>query len=83
MGVINFDAPFSNQNTQNLLWINSDPLCMWSEIMCKDGVISSLDLTSMNLHGIISSTIGLVTSLHSLYLGGNLLRGSIPSEIGI
>ncbi|KRH08968.1 hypothetical protein GLYMA_16G184700v4 [Glycine max] len=44
--------------------------------------LTSLDLSSSNLHGTISDALGNLTSLVELDLSGNQLEGNIPTSLG-
>ena len=56
--------------------------CFWYGIQCTNSVVTSIILESANIAGVIPSTIGALTGLHTLDLSFNSLSGSIPSEIG-
>ena len=60
----------------------------WDPTVCyglifEDGHIVEIDLYKNNLVGSIPSSIGAMTRLEALRLGGNVLRGEIPREVGL
>ncbi|CAN8268314.1 unnamed protein product [Cochlearia groenlandica] len=65
-------------------WNNSFPLCDWIGVTCgrKHKRVTGLNLTGMQLGGVISSSIGNLSFLISLNLGDNSFGGKIPQEIG-
>ncbi|CAE6217118.1 unnamed protein product [Arabidopsis arenosa] len=63
--------------------INSVDPCTWNMVGCSSqGFVVSLEMASKGLSGIISSSIGELTHLHTLLLQNNQLTGPIPSELG-
>jgi Leucine-rich repeat (LRR) protein len=48
----------------------------------NDGDVTGIDLTEQSLQGTISSEIGKLTALTSLFLDGNRLFGTIPTHVG-
>ncbi|KAL1200205.1 putative LRR receptor-like serine/threonine-protein kinase [Cardamine amara subsp. amara] len=63
--------------------INSVDPCTWNMVGCSsEGSVVSLEMASKGLSGIISTSIGELTHLHTLLLQNNQLTGPIPSELG-
>ncbi|XP_031380651.1 probable LRR receptor-like serine/threonine-protein kinase At1g67720 isoform X1 [Punica granatum] len=53
----------------------------WTGVTCSDGNLArvvSLNLTGIGLSGTLPSTLGNLTALSTLWLGGNKLSGNIP-----
>lgn len=57
-------------------------ICTWAGVTCSGGVVTEILIDMKSLSGTISSSIGVLTSLVTLYLAGNKISGSIPSAIG-
>lgn len=59
-----------------------DP-CEWYGIVCTESSnkIITLDLNNNGLCGLLSSSIGIITSLRTLDLSGNDIKGQIPQEL--
>ncbi|KAI5020926.1 hypothetical protein ZWY2020_054336 [Hordeum vulgare] len=53
-----------------------------SRVVCEDGGIVSISLSSSGLAGVLSPSIGKLRSLKWLYLDDNNITGEIPQEIG-
>ncbi|KAL5707539.1 hypothetical protein ACHQM5_018430 [Ranunculus cassubicifolius] len=70
-----FDV-FTNWNPED-----SDP-CLWSGVHCEDGKVQILDLSGFSLGGTLSSELGKLSHLKSLFLQNNYFIGSIPREFG-
>ncbi|KAH0464151.1 hypothetical protein IEQ34_006937 [Dendrobium chrysotoxum] len=63
-------------------WNDSSPHCSWSGVACDSlGRVVSLDLTGMNLSGILSPAVGELRELLKLSTAINSLSGPIPSEL--
>ncbi|EOA12494.1 hypothetical protein CARUB_v10026097mg [Capsella rubella] len=64
--------------------INSVDPCTWNMVGCSssEGFVVSLEMASKGLSGIISTSIGELTHLHTLLLQNNQLTGPIPSQLG-
>ncbi|KAK8567802.1 hypothetical protein V6N13_105749 [Hibiscus sabdariffa] len=60
-------------------WNSSDPgsVCSWTGIECSRGRVVSLDLTDMNVCGLVSPRILRLDRLTNLSLAGNNFTGSI------
>ncbi|KAK1394488.1 Serine/threonine-protein kinase sepA [Heracleum sosnowskyi] len=58
--------------------------CVWRGVTCDNVTFNvvALNLSSLNLDGEISTSIGDLKGLLSIDLKGNLLSGQIPDEIG-
>ncbi|KAF7134641.1 hypothetical protein RHSIM_Rhsim08G0160400 [Rhododendron simsii] len=74
-------------DTKNFLsnWDDSDDTpCNWTGITCNpaDSTVFSINLPYMQLSGVISPSVGKLSSLQRLALHQNSLHGAIPSEIG-
>lgn len=60
-----------------------DNPCKWIGITCSpEGLVTQIDLQSMELLGTVPSQFGSLKSLQSLVLSETNLSGSIPKEIG-
>ncbi|KAG8089120.1 hypothetical protein GUJ93_ZPchr0011g28048 [Zizania palustris] len=84
--VLSFKSILSNQSKGWLAsWNASNHLCSWARVSCSrrhpDRVVSLL-LNSGNLSVRISPFLGILSFLRELDLGGNLLVGEIPQELG-
>ncbi len=57
--------------------------CTWHGVTCdaEDGNVIDIDISSNNLNGAISSSIGNFTQMKTLDLSGNCLSGNIPIEL--
>lgn len=63
-------------------WNDSSPHCWWRGVGCDDaGGVVSLDLTCMNLSGILSPAVGDLTELRNLSAAVNSFSGPIPPEL--
>ncbi|CAM6091830.1 unnamed protein product [Calypogeia fissa] len=70
----------SNWNNSS---VNSLPFCSWTGVACNNQTrVVNLTLSSYQLAGSISPTIGGLTFLQFLELSNNSLSGSVPLEIG-
>ncbi|EEC79423.1 hypothetical protein OsI_20395 [Oryza sativa Indica Group] len=64
-------------------WNSGDPCGGgWDGVMCSNGRVTSLRLSSINLQGTLGTSIGLLTQLVYLILAGCSFTGAIPKEIG-
>ncbi|KAG5608671.1 hypothetical protein H5410_019952 [Solanum commersonii] len=72
--------PFGYMKT----WNASTHFCHWSGVTCgrKHVRVIQLNVENQKLDGPLSSFIGNMSFLRSLYLSNNSFRGEIPSEIG-
>jgi len=66
-------------------YLTEASVCDWEGLACNDGgEIVSITLIDNNLNGTLVSEIGsLGPSFRELRLGMNLLRGELPSELGL
>eukprot|EP01041_Mallomonas_annulata_P005668 gene5668-11439_t len=66
-------------------WKCTTPACLWSHVTCTAGAITAFDLTDLGITFYsIPTTLGQITTLTSLKLGGNYLNmdyPSLPSEL--
>ncbi|MED6132931.1 hypothetical protein PIB30_023478 [Stylosanthes scabra] len=63
-------------------WQGNNPCDGWKFIWCdKWGKIRTVNLSKLNLTGVISPAFGDLIDLWYLYLGGNNLRGLIPKSL--
>lgn len=61
----------------------SSDCCRWRGVTCDNNAnVVSLNLSSLNLDGEISTVIGQLRALQSIDFRGNRLSGQIPDEIG-
>ena len=65
-----------------LEWGYSDDPCVWSGVVCEDGMLTKLILINRDLTSEIPPEIGNLPNLRELDLGVNQLTGEIPREIG-
>lgn len=65
-------------------WNESDASpCTWNGINCTStGYVQNISLTKFGLEGSISPSLGKLKFMEKLDLSGNLLFGSIPTELG-
>lgn len=89
-----FDPWFSSSKlwTNATGWVTAEDECTWHGITCTQtdlgndvgvqNVITSIDLSSNNLHGNIPADLALLTFLDYLRLSFNSLSGSLPSWEG-
>lgn len=79
-------ASFSNLANVLLDWdnVHNSDFCSWRGVSCDNSSLSvvSLNLSSLNLGGEISTAIGDLRNLQSIDFQGNKLTGQIPDEIG-
>ncbi|XP_057951989.1 LRR receptor-like serine/threonine-protein kinase ERL2 [Malania oleifera] len=84
--LMSIKSSFSNVANELLDWdsVHNDDVCSWRGVFCDNITLSvvSLNLSSLNLGGEISSAIGDLSKLQSIDLQGNRLTGQIPDEIG-
>lgn len=73
---------WTNKTGWNVPGTPGDNPCSWYGVSCSGGRVSSLNLQSNQLKGIIPNSIGNLTGLASLLLTGNQLSDSIPAEMG-
>ncbi|MED6138581.1 hypothetical protein PIB30_075573 [Stylosanthes scabra] len=62
-------------------WPGNNPCNNWSFVACSGDMITTVNLTSLNLNGTISPAFANLTHLQNLYLSGNNLTGSIPENL--
>uniref|UniRef100_A0A7N0U105 non-specific serine/threonine protein kinase n=1 Tax=Kalanchoe fedtschenkoi TaxID=63787 RepID=A0A7N0U105_KALFE len=63
--------------------INSVDPCSWRMVTCtSDGSVSSLELPSQSLSGLLSPGIGNLSNLENVLLQSNSISGPIPPSIG-
>merc|ERR1712032_41268 len=100
LAVINFAAPidksllnpaYYNETLNEMLisdtlWVNEGWQCTWPNVVCIDGSVVDLFISSAELgdqlSGTITTEIGLLKNLSIFDMSSNALTGSIPSEIG-
>ncbi|KAG5536712.1 hypothetical protein RHGRI_024217 [Rhododendron griersonianum] len=86
-GITLLELKTTLNDTKNFLsnWDDSDDIpCNWTGITCNpaDSTVFSINLPYMQLSGIISPSVGKLSSLQRLALHQNSLHGVIPIEIG-
>ncbi|XP_058181411.1 putative receptor-like protein kinase At3g47110 [Rhododendron vialii] len=67
-------------------WNNSLYLCKWDGVTCSrkhQRVVVVLDLRGKSLSGMLSTFLGNLSCLSSLYLQNNIFQGKIPLELGL
>ncbi|XP_068654497.1 leucine-rich repeat receptor-like serine/threonine-protein kinase BAM1 [Aristolochia californica] len=64
-------------------WTPSIHHCSWNGVTCDSSgrFVLALDLTNMNLSGVLSTGVGYLTNLVNLSLAVNAFSGTIPPEI--
>ncbi|MED6136547.1 hypothetical protein PIB30_057031 [Stylosanthes scabra] len=62
-------------------WRGNNPCHNWSFVACTGDMITTVNLTRLNLNGTISPAFANLTHLENLYLSGNNLNGSIPQNL--
>ncbi|MED6217374.1 hypothetical protein PIB30_016998 [Stylosanthes scabra] len=62
-------------------WPGNNPCHDWSFVECTGHMITTVNLTSLNLNGTISPAFANLTHLQNLYLSGNSLDGLIPENL--
>ena len=65
----------------NTNWNTSAPLDQWYGVTTDDGRVTQLALAYNGLTGSVPSSLGTLTNLRVLQLGGNHLTGSIPTAL--
>ncbi|KAK8682308.1 hypothetical protein V6N13_054700 [Hibiscus sabdariffa] len=84
--LLEFKNSFRDEYNYLWSWKSSDDTpCRWIGVSCLSNykpVVWSVDLSSMNLSGTLSPTIGGLTYLKYLDLSHNRFSGNIPKEIG-
>ncbi|PPD95693.1 hypothetical protein GOBAR_DD07302 [Gossypium barbadense] len=64
-------------------WNSNDTTpCMWYGVLCVDGNVQMLDLSSLALKGTLAPELGKLSDLRSLVLYRNRFSGVIPKEFG-
>ncbi|KAJ1268733.1 hypothetical protein BS78_07G157800 [Paspalum vaginatum] len=61
---------------------NQMTACNWSYVICQDGKVITITLSSTGLAGTLSLSIAKLTTLQKLFLDGNAIVGNIPEELG-
>lgn len=63
---------------------NSNSACAdeWTGIECRNGRVTSLDLSNLDLSGYLSGKLSKLSALQSLKLDRNHFEGILPSEWG-
>ncbi|KAF8769455.1 hypothetical protein HU200_006486 [Digitaria exilis] len=56
--------------------------CNWGNIICQDNKVIAITLSSTGLAGVLSPSIGKLTTLQQLLLDGNMIGGTIPEALG-
>lgn len=63
-------------------WLVTEDVCGWQNVWCEAGHVTSINLPSNNLTGVLPPEIGDLTALEVLALANNHLVGEIPSTLG-
>jgi len=69
---------------KNTNWLNGNSYCSgWYGVKCsKSGQVTSIELTSNRMRGMIPDSLGNLHELAELDLQSNSLNGTIPNELG-
>ncbi|KAM3361591.1 hypothetical protein P3S68_016445 [Capsicum galapagoense] len=64
-------------------WSTSTPVCSWIGVTCgpHHGRVTALNLSSMNLKGMVPTQLGNLSFLISLDIRNNNFHGSLPEEL--
>ncbi|KAF3634306.1 putative LRR receptor-like serine/threonine-protein kinase-like [Capsicum annuum] len=64
-------------------WSTSTPVCSWIGVTCgpRHGRVTALNLSSMNLKGMVPTQLGNLSFLISLDIRNNNFHGSLPEEL--
>ncbi|XP_062184961.1 receptor protein kinase TMK1-like [Phragmites australis] len=62
-------------------WSGNDPCASWLGVTCVQGKVTVLNLPGYGLNGTISKSLGNVTTLSDVRLGGNHLTGRVPDSL--
>ncbi|XP_025810407.1 probable LRR receptor-like serine/threonine-protein kinase At3g47570 [Panicum hallii] len=66
-------------------WTHDTPYCRWKGVVCGKALplrVVSLQLNSLQLRGVLSSSLANLSSITRLDLGNNSFTGGIPEELG-
>merc|ERR1740124_1659872 len=56
--------------------------CAWNGILCKNNIVTNINLSDSKLLGSLPKELSQLTSLVTVDLSNNLLKSTFPSEIG-
>ncbi|KAK4717730.1 hypothetical protein R3W88_016068 [Solanum pinnatisectum] len=64
-------------------WSSSGPVCSWIGVTCssRHNRVTALDISTMQLHGIIPPHLGNLSFLVSLNISNNAFHGDLPQEL--
>eukprot|EP00957_Ditylum_brightwellii_P033178 2514093-Ditylum_brightwellii.AAC.1 len=63
-------------------WINDGAHCEWRGVGCNgDGLVMGIYLNENGLRGTIPTEVGLLSTLEYLWLHGNTITSTIPTEV--
>nr|CAB3445623.1 unnamed protein product [Digitaria exilis] len=80
--LLQFLAGLSQDGGLGLSWKNSTDCCTWEGVACgTDGTVTDVSVTSKDLEGHISASLGMLSGLLRLNLSHNLLSGGLPLEL--
>ncbi|XP_004233904.1 probable LRR receptor-like serine/threonine-protein kinase At3g47570 [Solanum lycopersicum] len=74
---------FSSNNILATNWSSSSPVCTWIGITCnsRHHRVTTLDISSMQLHGTIPPHLGNLSFLVSIIIDNNTFHGELPKEL--
>ena len=58
-----------------------ESVCSWSRVGCTGDIVTSLDLSGLQIQGTIPTILGAIYSLEQLNLGQNQFVGTVPSVL--
>nr|CAB3448893.1 unnamed protein product [Digitaria exilis] len=80
--LLQFLAGLSQDGGLGLSWKNSTDCSTWEGVACgTDGTVTDVSVTSKDLEGHISASLGMLSGLLRLNLSHNLLSGGLPLEL--
>jgi len=71
---------FFSWTLENVICAESE--CTWNGILCKNNIVTNINLSDSKLLGSLPNELSQLTSLVTVDLSNNLLKSTFPSEIG-